>query len=445
MRISHNDTIETELLVYAVQLEAKPYPTSFIDGTRSPETLTIPNANIFNKSNWNLEFLFNPTSNQVVSGKTGYLWENYIDANNYYALKVGSDGKPYLEVKSNGILYQTSTSTAPVLNVGTQYDIKIRGNGSLMAIAVNGTKISEVSYVEPIGNLPTSMYIGSDHNGSNQANGLFDDLRISAIARSDTEWASDYQSGQPLPVDEWTTYKLNFDGSLNNQPKIILNSQSYTFTANYTQLESVSLGAYKFLLYDDSDNLLVDTKWLYDGNLSYEFGGLETGKSYKIECVVLAQNGMEVSSGKKEFLVSYDYPYNNFALITTPIKETGAIQVSWNLKQIIGQVTGNYLYTTGKFGQGIYLNSGSILQFKDNIPQDFTIPFYIKLPTGFTGTFLKLDDDFEVGYDGTRFYYKRQYRITAGNPVALPTGFFTVSVKGNKVIIRTDTCSEVIN
>jgi len=210
----HSDTYGT-VIWDAIQLEKKPYATSFIDVTRAVETPTIPNANVFNKSNWNLEFQFNPTSNQVVSNKTGYLWENYIDANNYYALKVGSDGKPYLEVKSNGTIYQTSTAAAPVLNVGTWYDIKIRGNGSLMAIAVNGTKISEVSYVEPVGNLPANMHIGSDHNGSNHANGLFDDLRISAIARSDTEWTNAYTSGQPLPIDENTTYALRFDGGLN--------------------------------------------------------------------------------------------------------------------------------------------------------------------------------------------------------------------------------------
>jgi len=202
------------------QIEQKPYATSFINGTREPDYLTIPVADVFNKSNWTLEFRFNPTSNQVVPNKTGYLWSMDIDPfgnvnNNYYALKVGSDGKPYLEVKSNGTIYRTSTAAAPVLNVGTWYDIKIRGNGSLMAIAVDGTKISEVSYVEPVGNLPANMYIGSDHNGSNHANVLFDDLRISAIARSDTEWTNTYTSGEPLLVDEWTTYLLRFDDNLN--------------------------------------------------------------------------------------------------------------------------------------------------------------------------------------------------------------------------------------
>jgi len=46
-------------------------------------------------------------------------------------------------------------------------------------------------------------------------NTLIDDLRISNRARTDEEIAAAYQSGQPLPVDEWTTYKLGFDDNLN--------------------------------------------------------------------------------------------------------------------------------------------------------------------------------------------------------------------------------------
>ena len=43
---------------------------------------------------------------------------------------------------------------------------------------------------------------------------IIDDLRISNRARTDEEIAAAYASGQPLPVDEWTTLKMNFDGSL---------------------------------------------------------------------------------------------------------------------------------------------------------------------------------------------------------------------------------------
>jgi len=43
---------------------------------------------------------------------------------------------------------------------------------------------------------------------------LIDDLRISSRARTDEEIAAAYQSNQPLPIDENTTYALRFDNSL---------------------------------------------------------------------------------------------------------------------------------------------------------------------------------------------------------------------------------------
>jgi hypothetical protein len=55
------------------------------------------------------------------------------------------------------------------------------------------------------------MYIGSN-SSVEQANGLIDDLRISNIARTDAEILADYNSGAALPVDDYTTAKLNFDG-----------------------------------------------------------------------------------------------------------------------------------------------------------------------------------------------------------------------------------------
>lgn len=44
------------------------------------------------------------------------------------------------------------------------------------------------------------------------------DLQISNIARTDAEILAAYQSGQPLPVDEYTTLKMDFDGTL--QPTV---------------------------------------------------------------------------------------------------------------------------------------------------------------------------------------------------------------------------------
>ena len=49
---------------------------------------------------------------------------------------------------------------------------------------------------------------------------IIDDLRISSIARANTEIQSTYQSNQPLPLDEYTTCKLGFDGNLYAFPTV---------------------------------------------------------------------------------------------------------------------------------------------------------------------------------------------------------------------------------
>lgn len=201
-----------DVLVDAAQVEAKPYATSFVVGTRASEKPTIPTAGEFTPGSWTKEFFFVPTSLQAVTDKTGYLWECYIDADNYYALKVDEDSKPYLEVASEGTVYRTATASAPVLAVGTPYALAVRGDGSLIALFVNGTEISEVSYVEPVGTLPANQYLGCDHSGANHANGSYCDYRASSRARTDEEILQGYESGLPLPWDEDTTLKLDFDG-----------------------------------------------------------------------------------------------------------------------------------------------------------------------------------------------------------------------------------------
>ena len=52
------------------QLEAKPYATSFIDGTRAEETLTIPTEGVLNPQEGTIEFWWCPI-NQPASTMTG--------------------------------------------------------------------------------------------------------------------------------------------------------------------------------------------------------------------------------------------------------------------------------------------------------------------------------------------------------------------------------------
>src|SRR5690606_25652501 len=72
------------------------------------------------------------------------------------------------------------------------------------------------SYSGGIAALDTTFTLGADHKrpGNDCLNSFIDDLRISSRARSDAEILAAYQSGQPTPIDEWTTAKFSFDDKL---------------------------------------------------------------------------------------------------------------------------------------------------------------------------------------------------------------------------------------
>ncbi len=195
-----------------IQIEQKAYATSYINTTRSPETLTIPTAGVFTKGNWAVDLTYIPTSERAING-WGFLWCCYIDANNYYWSVVSPSGYLYLVVVSGGVAHYITDTDALV--VGTKYSITYSGDGTHMKLCKNGVQIgTDTAYTEPIGALPTNVYIGADYGAGEQANGIIDDLRISNRARTLAEHQTAYNSGQPLPVDDATTCKMSFDGNL---------------------------------------------------------------------------------------------------------------------------------------------------------------------------------------------------------------------------------------
>jgi len=197
------------------QVEQKSYKTSWIQGgiVRVVETLTLPTEGVFIRGNWTVEMVFIPTSTMNAGGYKD-LWTNVITALvNAYYLAISPNGHLFIGIYSGGIYYAI-TSAIGFISLGGTYNITISGNGSIMRLYCNGIQIgSDTAYIEPVGTLPTNMYIGSDP-GVAKANGLIDDLRISNIARSDEEILADYNSGVALPIDEHTTAKMAFDGTL---------------------------------------------------------------------------------------------------------------------------------------------------------------------------------------------------------------------------------------
>ena len=201
-----NDWIEVD----DVQLEAKPYATSFIDGTRSPETLTIPTAGVLNPQEGTIEgwFYLNDTSSahysplfitaDVVAPGPRLLIMRDKDS----GMLAGWDG----DGTSESVYWGTT-----VIQPKTWYFFAFTWSSTGRKLYLNGVLEATSTRTTPIG-MSANARIGGW--GGNYLNGLIDDLRISSIARSDDEIAAAYQSGQSLPVDEYTTLKMNFDGSL---------------------------------------------------------------------------------------------------------------------------------------------------------------------------------------------------------------------------------------
>jgi hypothetical protein len=196
------------------QLEQKAYATSWIQGgtTRIAETLTIPTSNIWNRGNWTVEMVFIPT-NAMNAGEYKDFWTNIItDGINAYYLGVSPTGQLIAYIYSGGTSYNILSITE-LISLGGTYNIALSGDGSIMRLYCNGVQIGFAAYIEPVGIFQTNMCIGSNY-GTEYANGLIDDMRISNIARDSAEILASYNTGAALPIDAHTTAKMAFDGTL---------------------------------------------------------------------------------------------------------------------------------------------------------------------------------------------------------------------------------------
>jgi len=221
IRISHSNTVETELLVYAIQLEEKPYATSFIDGTRAAEPLTIPTASVLNPQEGTVEC---------------WVKLSHLKPNDYNAFFTSGDvydpGPRILIMRQfaggyvNKILVwdgdgssEAILTSVTTLQAGIWYYVAFTWSPSGRKLYVNGVLEASNTRSNNLG-FATLAKIGS-WQSRGYLNGLIDDLRISNRARTDAEILSAYQSGQPAPVDANTILKADFDGNLDAQSGII--------------------------------------------------------------------------------------------------------------------------------------------------------------------------------------------------------------------------------
>lgn len=235
--------------------------------------------------------------------------------------------------------------------------------------------------------------------------------------------------------------------------------QVATISATYNQAQDIPLKTYRVYLYlsTDLENPIVDSgdiypdTLIYDGDVvEYEFDGLESGFSYAVQFTGFTQNDDFIDSGKSGFSIVYSYPPDVPQLEVTQLSEYGNIKLNWAaLIQILGFVNGTYSYTTGKFGQGIQLDSGSELYYTETIPIGNTTYFWVKLPIGFSGVFCEFGTDgagMKIFFENSRFGFQHGDFLTCGRDASATIGSFVlIGVKYRTLTIKTDSYSEIIN
>ena len=195
-----------------VQVELnKAYATSYINGTRSPETLTIPTAGILNPQEGTIECwaYVNDASKYRnrystifiadAGGASKGIWLFHENGDNYWRYQIKDE--------NNSVIIRVPDSE---ITDGWHY-FAITWNVLEAKLFVDGVLKGTITNPP----LPSTIIrIDAGHwNGTNQFNSLIDDLRISNRARSDAEILAVYQSGQPLPYDANTTWLARFDNN----------------------------------------------------------------------------------------------------------------------------------------------------------------------------------------------------------------------------------------
>jgi hypothetical protein len=97
------------------------------------------------------------------------------------------------------------------------------------ALFVNGVKYERTLPNGVATSFPATVSIVNNYSA------YIDDFRISSIARTDAEISDAYNSGASLPWDEYTTYKLEFDGNLN-----FSNTRAGSWISDVIDISSVS-------------------------------------------------------------------------------------------------------------------------------------------------------------------------------------------------------------
>jgi len=198
-----------------LQLEQREFYTSWQigDTARVDEALYIPNLGVSNLQEGTIDVWLNVNEASKKTSVTSTI----------LSIQGISDG--YIR-----FLHYTSAYWRLVLSDGTTTKADLVSDGNtpdgwhLFTVTYNKKYGRANLYIDKIlygtisdavfpSNLTANMYLGSLSTGF-MIDAVIDDVRVSSKERTATE-ISAYDLANPLPVDQWTTYKLAFEDNLN--------------------------------------------------------------------------------------------------------------------------------------------------------------------------------------------------------------------------------------
>lgn len=113
-------------------------------------------------------------------------------------------------------------------------------------------------------------------------------------------------------------------------------SQTVLFQGTYGQAEGEILQSYRFILYNDNQNIIAESPEIYSDIIRYEFSDLESRQKYYIELQVSTVNEMTHSTGLVEFTPRYVAPRFSSAIELENLPDEASVLVTCNVIRIIG-------------------------------------------------------------------------------------------------------------
>ena len=213
-----------------------------------------------------------------------------------------------------------------------------------------------------------------------------------------------------------------------------ITTATYSFVAQYEQIENELLNQYSFTLYDSNDRQLSTSGVRYVGSTSlpptlvvWTVNGLDDNTDYKIVVNGMTVYGTQITTGVVPFSVRYDSPEVPISIELTSKCDEGYIQIrTVSLKPIGGNITSLKLKRR-KYGDFSWatINSAAIsptrpydVVWHDNFAQSGTTYEYAIVPVAagaegryvtssvlarFNGVFICSRDDIYRLYEGVAY------------------------------------------